>query len=58
VEVQKESVPLRHIEPDTAFNFVEIHRTEVQRPGVRFSDVVRPVYQAAKPHAALDAESI
>jgi hypothetical protein len=34
--------------------FTEIHRAEVQRSGVRFGEVIRPVHQTAKPDAVLD----
>ena len=56
VEVQKASVALHHIKPGAPLKFVEIHRAEVQWLGVLFGKVVRPVHQAAKPDAVLDAE--
>jgi hypothetical protein len=56
MEVPKASVALHHIKPDAPLKFAEIHRAEVQRPGVRLGEVVRPVHQAVKPDAVLDPE--
>ena len=36
--------------------FAEIHGAEVRRSGVRLGEVVRPIQQATKPDAVLDAE--
>lgn len=56
MEVPKASVALDHLKPDAPLKFTEIHRAEVQRSGVRFGEVIRPVHQTAKPDAVLDPE--
>ena len=52
-EVQKASVALNHIEPDAPLKLAEVHRTQVQRPGVGFGQVVGSVHQAVEPDAVL-----